>query len=406
MSLELELKKKLEEMGSAFDSFKKDHTASMEKAGIDAKTASERAEKAEKAMEKTENEIKELKAALARGHQADQKDNATGEVERLKKSVQSFLRKGVSIPDSDVVAIVKHYEEKGMQVRLDEEGGFLVMPELSSEIVKAVKETTPMRSLASVMTVTSDSLNILEDLGGVTSGWVGETEPRVETDKDPLDLANIKIHEIYAMPFATQKLLDDASWNIEQYLQEKGAEEFSLQENMAFMSGNGHKKPRGILSYQAAADATKLEFGKLGHIATAGATIVGDDIINLVYTLKGAYAPNSTFMINRQMIGTIRKLKSNDNQYLWQPGLAAGQPNTLDGRPIVESPDLSATQTAGAPVIVFGDFRKGYQILDRMGIRVQRDAITKKGKVLFYMTKRVGAGVKDFDAIKVLKMKA
>lgn len=399
----MELKQKLDELGGAFDEFKKindERLKQIEEKGTASADIEEKMQKAEKHMKSLEDRIEELKTALNRqgpGQGGDSKEDEKMKSE-YKQAVQKFMSKGVEVPRE-----LLEYAAKSMSVDSDEDGGFFVSPEVSGEISKKVFESSPIRQLASVQTISSDALEIMYDGDEAGSGWVGETQARTETSTPQVKKIVIPVHELYAEPRATQKLLDDAGVNLEAWLGGKVSEKFMRDEATAFISGNGMNKPKGILAYASASEG----FDQVEAIRTANVTsIVGDDLIGVQASLKEAYQNNASWLINRLIVGEIRKLKDGStNQYIWQPGLTAGQPNQLLSKPVYFANDLDSTAASDNFTAIYGDFRMGYQIVDRIGIRVLRDAYTAKPYVKFYTTKRVGGGVKLFEAMKIMQQK-
>jgi HK97 family phage major capsid protein len=317
---------------------------------------------------------------------------------QYKKEFEQYMRKRTPMSEKSV-AIAK----KLMSVDSDVDGGFFVRPEVSDKIIEKVVESNPIRELADVVTISSDSLDVYTDTEELENGgWVGETEERPETETPKVGMITIPVHEIYANPRVTQKLLDDAFFNIEQWLANKVARSFRLSEATAFLVGDGVKKPKGILSYADDDSVTGIE-----RIETAANNaITGDFLIDIQTALLEDYQANASWLINRGMIGAIRKLKTTDGAYLWQPGLSVGVGNSLLGAPVKMASGLTGTITANTDAVIYGDFKQGYTIVDRMGIRVLRDPYTKKGFVLFYTTKRVGGGVTNGQALKIGKIKA
>jgi HK97 family phage major capsid protein len=211
------------------------------------------------------------------------------------------------------------------------------------------------------------------------------------------------------MPAATTTLLEDSAVNIDEWLAREVEVAFAVQEGNAFVIGDGNNKPKGFLSYPTVANSA-WEWGKLGYIATgqAGAFPASDPsdvLIDLIYALKAGYRQNAVFVMNRKTQSAVRKFKDSGGSYLWQPPAAAGGRATLMTFPVIEAedmPDIAANSLS----IAFGDFSRGYLVVDRQGVSVLRDPYTAKPYVLFYTTKRVGGGVQDFDAIKLLKFAA
>lgn len=404
----MELEKKLEDLGRAFDEYKKVNDKRLEeaKAGKSTTELEQKQAKIDADINRLEDEVKKLTTALGRAAQGgnaeenDEQKMAREEKEMSKKyrqELDGFLRKG-----RDVSAEAAAWSRKSMSSDSDQDGGFLVSPEMSSEIVKKIYESSPIRQLASVQTISTNSLKIIEDLGEAGSGWVGERESRTETTTPGIKEIEIPVHELYAEPRATQGFLDDASINVEAWLADKVGDKFLRDEATAFVSGSGVKKPKGILTY-----ASGSGFGYLERTGTASATaLTGDELIDLQASLKEAYQGNAVWLMNRLIVAYVRKLKDSQGRYLWEPGLAQGAPAMLLGKPVEYASDLASSLTANAEAVIYGNIKAGYQVVDRVGIRVLRDPFTAKPYIKFYTTKRVGGGVKDFDAIKILKQHA
>jgi HK97 family phage major capsid protein len=309
-----------------------------------------------------------------------------------KNAFCNYLRKGV---EGDLCNL----ETKALSASSDPDGGYLVSPQISDMIIKTVFETSPMRKIANVEVISSDSLEILEDKTEAVAGWTTESGAISDTDTPTLAKKSIPVHELYAQPKATQKLIDDSAIDIEAWLAEKISSIFSKKENTAFVSGDGVGKPRGILTYTAGTD-----WGEIEQVASgSSAAVTADKIIELYYSLKEDYAINASFLMNRATIEDVRQLKDTTNQYLWNPGLAVGAPDTLMGVPVNQAADMPVPAADSLSVAV-GDFKAAYQIVDRTGVRVLRDPFTDKPFVKFYSTKRVGGDVVNFEAIKLMKL--
>ena len=289
---------------------------------------------------------------------------------------------------------------------VDAEGGYIAPVETESRIERALAESSPLRAIASIRNVSSALFKKPISKGGMASGWAGETTSRPETTAPQLDLIDFPVGELYAMPAATQMLLDDGGADVDQWLADEVRDVFAAQETQAFTLGNGINKPKGILDYTSVANGSHT-WGNIGYVATGtdgdfdGSNPI-DALIDLIYAPDTRYRANANFMMNRRTLSALRKFKDADGNYIWQAANAAGQPSTLLGYPVVEiedMPDVSSDSTS----IAFGDFRRGYLIVDRQGVRVLRDPYSAKPHVLFYTTKRVGGGVQDFNAIKLLK---
>ena len=255
-----------------------------------------------------------------------------------------------------------------------------------------------MRQFASVQMISTSSLQMLQDLDEAGVGWVGEQGPITETSTPQFKMIEIPVHEMFAEPKATQRFLDDAQINVESWLAGKVAEKFARTENAAFVAGNGVLKAKGILSYDSG-----TSFGQVEQVNSGLATTFdGDSLINLIYSLKGPYKANANFFMKRETVKVARLLKDSQGRYLWAPGLDGNTAGSILGYAIQEFADMPVVGASALPV-VFGDLKQGYQIVDRMGIRTLRDPFTAKPYVKFYTTKRVGGGVKNFEAFKVLK---
>lgn len=289
----------------------------------------------------------------------------------------------------------------------DPDGGYVVTPEMDTTITRVQATISAMRGIADVRTINAAMLKMLANVGGANAGWVGETQSRPQTDPSKLVGLDFPAMELYAMPAATQSLLDDASIPIEAWLADEVGIAFDGQEGPAWITGTGVNQPRGLLSYDTVADAN-YSWGKMGYYVSGGAAgFAASDptnaLIDLVYGLKQGYRNDARFLMNRFTQGAIRKLKDGQGNYIWQPGAQAGQPAQLLGYAVTDDdnmPDIAA----GSFPIAFGAFKRGYQIVDRNGVRVLRDPYTAKPHVLFYTTKRVGGGVKNFEAIKLFKI--
>ena len=304
-----------------------------------------------------------------------------------QQSFTQYLRKGI---DRDLPKL----QQKSLSTLSESDGGYLVTTQMSKQIISNIEASSIMRNLASAETISSDSLDIIEDSDEAGAGWVAETAVRDDTKTPKVDKRRILVHELYAQPKATQKLIDDAAIDIGQWLSEKIANSFTAIENQAFLLGDGKGKPRGILTHTA----SKIEQ------VNAENQITTDDLINLYYALDSKFAARASFLMHRNMLQIIRMLKDQTTgQYLWSPGLAIGAADTLLGAKIFESADMPLP-AEGNIALAFADFKASYKIVDRAGIRVLRDPFTDKPFVKFYTTKRVGGDVMNFSAVKLLKI--
>lgn len=389
-----EVKALIEGVQTAFAQFKAEHTKQLEeiKAGKSGADQEAKLEKINAHLDRLQKETEDAHTKLA----AAQMGAGGGQALRDKDYTESFnahMRKG------DVQAALN----KGAA----EEGGYLTPVEWDRTIIDKLREESPMRELAQVQVTSKAGWSKLFNMGGTGSGWVGEEDQRPETATPVLAALGFGHGEIYANPAATQQLLDDSEINIESWLASEVQAEFAEQEGQAFISGDGNKKPAGILTYvTGGANATKHPFGAIQAINSgAAADITSDAVLDLIYGLPKKYRQNARFLTNNLTIAKLRKLKDGQGNYLWQPSAQAGQPATLHGYGLAEDENMPDVAANALP-IMFGDFKRGYLIIDRMGVRVLRDPYTKKPYVLFYTTKRVGGGVQNPECLRALQVAA
>lgn len=401
-----ELKSLLEKQGKAFDEFKSANEERL-KAKADGKSVADFEAKLSKINEDL-NQIADLKSALDQVEKKMNRPGAGGDGDPAKsehkEAFGKFLRKGVDDGLGEL-------QQKAYNISTDADGGYAVPEELDREILTLLRNVSPMREVANVRIVGSSDYKKLANKGGTSAGWVDEDDPRTATDSSQLAILTPFMGEIYAYPQATQQMLDDVFFNAESFITDEASVAFAEKEGAAFTLGDGTKKPKGFLAYTAVAtdDATRA-FGSLQYIPSGAAadwaaTTPQDKLLDVVYALKKGYRANAKWMLAKSVLGDVRKLKDADGNYLWRPGLESGQPDTLLGYGIVENEDMPA-KAANALSIAFGDFKRGYTIVDRIGTRLLRDPYTNKPFVGFYMTKRVGGFLADSAAIKLLKFAA
>jgi HK97 family phage major capsid protein len=304
---------------------------------------------------------------------------------------------------------LRQLEAKALSVGSNPDGGYTVPVEIEKEIGRRLTAISPIRGIAGQREISGNVYKKPFMIAGPSVGWVGETAARPQTDSPTLDALSFPAMELYAMPAATSTLLEDSAVNIDEWLAAEVEQAFAVQEGAAFVSGDGTNKPKGFLAYDKAANAS-WTWGSIGYVATGDAdnfpdTDPSDVLIDLIYALKAGYRQNASFVMNRKTQAAVRKFKDEGGNYLWQPPAVAGGPSSLMTFPIVEAEDMPDI-AEDSYSIAFGDFRRGYLVVDRAGVSVLRDPFTAKPYVLFYTTKRVGGGVQDFDAIKLLKFAA
>lgn len=302
---------------------------------------------------------------------------------------------------------LQELELKALNLGAGEDGGFAVPEQLDADISSTLRDQNVMRLAANVITIGGADYKKLFNTHGTASGWVGEADERPATDAPKLKEITPFMGEIYANPQATQRMLDDVFFNAESWLAAELAEEFAEQEEVAFTTGNGTNKPKGFLAYTSTTETdTARAFGSLQHKLAAGTTVFTADEIKLMpFMLRSKYRKGAAFMGNGNTLAQIMLLKNTQGDYIWRPGLDEGVPALLAGYKYLEN-ETMPDQAANAKALAFGNFKRGYTIVDRMGTRVLRDPLTNKPYVGFYTTKRVGGMVADSNAIKLMQMAA
>lgn len=374
----------------------------------------------------------EVKAAIAgfmsefNGFQDELKSKLQQQEERLTmldRKTYAAGRPALSVTsDADAphqkafAAYVRHGEDDGlrglslegkaMNTAVSADGGYLINPEMAERIQGVLRSTVSVRAVANVVNVESGSFDVVIDRTDLGSGWATELAAFAETATPTIERISIKLHELAAMPKISQRLLDDAAFDVEGWLAERIANKFARAEAAAFINGDGIDKPKGVLNYNKITNGS-WAWGQLGYIPTGAAgdfaaTNASDSIVDLVYALGAEYRANGTFLMNSKTAGAVRKMKDADGRFMWSDGLALGEPSRLMGYPVLiaeDMPDIGANAYA----IAFGDFHAGYTVAERPDLRILRDPFSTKPNVLFYATKRVGGDVTDFSAIKLLK---
>lgn len=316
-----------------------------------------------------------------------------------KNAFNGYIRSG---KENDL----RSFEEKAMSYSSDPDGGYLVPDETASQIGRRLAQISPIRSVAGIRVVSSAMYKKPFAVTGPSTGWVAETAVRPQTSAPALSELQFPTMELYAMPAATSSLLEDSAINIDQWIAEEVEVAFAEQESAAFINGDGVNQPKGILN-NTVVDESAWAWGSLGYVPTGAdgdfaTSDASDTLVDTIYSLKAGYRQNANWLMNRRTQADIRKLKDADGNYLWQAPSAAGEKAMLMGFPVLEAEDMPDVATDSLSV-AFGDFNRGYLVVDRAGVRVLRDPFSAKPYVLFYTTKRVGGGVQDFDAIKLVK---
>lgn len=325
---------------------------------------------------------------------------------------------GAKTTDAGKTAFINGYLRRGSEVELKsvtgsvaEDGGYAVPQEIDAAIDATLRDISPIRSIANVVRVGSAGYRKLVTQNGVTSGWASETATRPETATPTFHEIVPSFGELYANPAATQAMLDDAAFDVESWLAGEIATEFAKAEGAAFVNGDGVNKPKGFLRSEVAStgDATRA-FGTLQYVASGAASGFAsanpqDRLVELVHALRAPYRQGASWVMNASTLATIRKFKTSEGAFIWQPGLSSGQPDMLLGYPVVEAEDMPDI-AAGSLSIAFGNFRAGYLIAERTETSILRDPYSNKPYVHFYATKRLGGAVTNSEAIKLMKFAA
>ncbi|MEO5322171.1 phage major capsid protein [Mesorhizobium sp. CC13] len=396
----LDLKDAFGEFMTTFEAFKDsndERLAQLEgRLGADVMT-SEKVDRISRALDEHKRALDGL--SLKRVRPALSREGGRAAPSEHKEAFDLYMRAGddrqLRAPDS-----------KAMSYGSGQDGGYLVPDETEAEIGRRLSALSPIRSIAAVRQVSAAVLKKPFTVSGPAVGWVAETAARPQTATPTLAELQFPTMELYAMPAATASLLEDSVVDLDQWIASEVEAAFAEQEGAAFVNGNGVNRPKGFLDYNKVAEAS-WAWGDIGYVVTGvsgalPASSPSDVLIDTVYTLKAGYRQNANWVMNRKTQAAIRKLKDGDGNYLWQPPAAPGQRAMLMGFPLVEAEDMPDA-AANATPIAFGDFSRGYLVVDRAGVRVLRDPYSAKPYVLFYTTKRVGGGVQDFSAIKLLK---
>jgi HK97 family phage major capsid protein len=360
-----------------------------------------RQDQTEQAVTVLRSDVDEVKARLDRVSRAAARpalDGARADTPEVKGFVDGYLRRG------------REVELKSISGINPGDGGYAVPKEIDALIASQLKQFSPIRQIAQVVQVGTSDYRKLVTNGGTASGWVAETDARVETVTPTFQEVAPPMGELYANPAATQTMLDDAAFDLEGWIASEIATEFARAEGTAFVNGSGVNQPKGFLTAPTSlsVDAAR-PFGTLQYVASGDAAGFGTDpeseLIDLIHTLKAGHRQGASWVMNSATMAEVRKLKTADGALMWQPGLVEGQPDRLLGYPLIEAEDMPDI-AGGAFPIAFGNFKAGYLIAERNATTILRDPFTNKPFVHFYDTKRIGGQVLDSDAIKLLKIEA
>lgn len=390
----------LADLQKTFAEFKAEREAEIKALRADV-VQTEKVDRINAEITRLSNALNDTNAAISALKLSDTNAVTDAAKESYRAAFDGFFRHGADAGLQDLAV------KAGLTTQSKPDGGYLVPTQMESTIDRVLATVSAVRSIAGVMGISSPSYTKLVNVGGAGAGWVGEEESRVETATPSLKELEFVAMELYAEPYATQIALDDAAINLEQWLADEVAQTFADQEGSAFISGNGVKRPRGFLSYNIVANSS-FSWGNVGYVASGGASSFAssnpaDAFVDLYFGLRAGYRSNASWIMSDATLAMVRKFKDGQGNYLWAPPTAPGEVPTILQKPVVTDDNMPAVGANAYPV-AFGDFRRGYLIVDRMGIRVLRNPYKANGKVAFYTTKRVGGGVANFEAIKLMKI--
>jgi HK97 family phage major capsid protein len=420
MTPEDEIKKVATEMAGLIDDLRKTHDQKIAneikglgvgelKASVD--KMHERLDKLDDVKTSLDKQVAEIKRTRAFAGEMLDADGETkvakpADFDEVKAAFKNFLRTGdnAGVGTNRDQKVPFQYRaadgKKAMSVISDPDGGFTVMPDTNGRIRKLIFETSPILSVCDVQTISTDALEGVIDDQEASVGWVGETTSRTETNTPQIGIWRIPMQEIYAMPKATQKLLDDSQWDIEKFLVDKVSDKMSREINYQCLRGISPRTPRGVLTYPAGTDfRTQVEQINMGDANL----VTADGLIAIQDGLKDAFRANAKWAFNRKTRRAIRVLKDSYGRYLLEPGLAMGTPSTVLGDEYVIMQDMPDVAANALP-IVYADWKQFYQAVERQGMRILRDPYTSKGYVLFYVTRRFSGDVHNHEAGKIGKV--
>ena len=384
---------KANKIGSTWEQFKSINDRrinEIEKKGSADSVTLSHLDKINRSLDRYQDSLNKIESVLNRPSSNGHKLNETNC--EYKNAFCKYVKKGL---ESDIANL----EQKNLNNNADQKLGYSVTNKMNKAIDTLLVENSPMRKISSVLEISTDSLELIEDREDITSGWSETGLSGIENSKETVFTKKIILtHELYAQPKVTQKLVDDPRIDVEEWLSKKLSNIFIRQENSAFINGSGIGQPRGILSYE---DGN--EWGKIERIKTESNKLSADDIIKLFFSIKEIYANNTNFLMSRDSLQKVRMLKDKNGQYLWQPNLSEGGSSTLFGSKIYVSTNMPNLDAGKVP-IAFGNFKNAYQIIDRGDVRVLRDPFTHKPYIKFYSTKKVGGDIVNFEAIKLLEI--
>lgn len=399
-----EVKKLIDDQGHAWEEFKQANDArlkAIEEKGYAPAETVEKVNTINADLTKLSGELADVMKKVNRPGMVDEKSGLTAEQLEHKQALrQAYLRKG----DDEGL---HELERKALSSGSDPDGGYLIDAEMDTDIDRIAETISGLRSVANVRAIGSAKYQKFMKTRGVSGGWLAEAADSDESTEPQFSRIEIEAFKMYAEPWVPNEMLEDAFYDLEGDLAMEAGITFGETEGAAFITGNGVGRPRGIAAYTMAANAS-YAWGKVGYIASGAAgafasSAPADKLVDLQHALKPQYRPGAVWLMNDATLGTARQMKDGSGSYyLWQPDPTAGFGGRFLGSPVVID-DNVADIAANSLSIAYGNFKRGYTIVDRRGIAVIRDPFTKKGVTKFHFSKRVGGGITNFEAIKFMK---
>jgi HK97 family phage major capsid protein len=411
--------KRFDELEKRNDAIKKEHDEAAKHYADESAKALEEIQKLQQKLAAEEEARQQMEKSLYRlndgkGEDSELNKKAHNEYVRYFRSKEPISQDVIESVASGFVdkAFVgltdeqKEYQRKALIAGVNPQGGYWLRPEISTKIITRIFETSPIRSVATVINTSAGSIEMVIDDNQMTSGgWVSETGTRSETATANIGKLEIYAHEQYAMPYLTQTMIEDAGFDIEAWATQKIIRDLTIAENTAFVTGNGSGKPKGMGGYSAWTTNGTYERGKIEQVASGSAgAFTSNGLIDLQNSLAEEYQPNAKWLTKRANWTSILQLKNGQGAYLINPRIMAeGADKVLLGNPVMFANDV-ASVASNALAMYYGDYREGYVVVDRFGYRIVRDELTSKPYIKLYTTKRTGGAVMNYDAIKIQKL--
>lgn len=410
---------RLDKLENGSDAITKVELENIEKKSVELEEKIQKQSAERDACEKRVNELEKAKYRFGVGSEGEIVDMFKG----YNQEIRMYLRKGhvpkqenvdnmlenvIKLNCKNITEAEMPLAKKELSVIVNPEGGYWVQPERLTKLVERNFETSPVRRVANIETTSSDSIEmVIDDNEAATGGWVGEKQARTTTGTPDIGLLKIFTHEQFAKPKATQKILDNAGFDIEGWLMRKVEDKFTRTENTAFVSGNGVAKPTGFLSYPTWAVNGVYETKKIEQITSETSSVLAaNDYIETQGSLQEFYQPRAVWFMKRSTWTAAKKLQDGQGNYLIDYTLLkTGTDMRMLGKPVIFADDMPAI-AGSALSVAYGDFNIGYTIVDGIGIRVLRDPYSAKPYVEFYTTKNSGGGVTNYESLKILKVQA